>query len=429
MTGSNHPARPTGLLSRRNLLYGAGAAAVASTCGVLLARRCGHLRADDGNVQVFKRAAPSDAVWQKWQERGWVREARHYFTLGRNVQCHLCPNECLFEPGDRSHCRNKIYKDGKLYTLAYGNPCALHIDPIEKKPLFHFYPGAKAFSLATSGCNFRCLNCQNWEISQITPEEAKDTTQPALRLGPNATALGGRDVSRLSVFPEDVADLARAAHCEAIAYTYSEPISYYEYMLDCAKSARQQGIKNAFITNGYIKRDPLLELAKYIDAANVNLKCFDETTHRRLNQGRVAPVLETLRTLKEQQVWFEVTHLVIPTYTDDFEVMRRMCGWLVQHLGAEQPLHLSRFQPKYKLNHLPATPISTLVRAREVARAEGLKHVYIGNAADVDDGENTYCAGCGKLLVARHVYETKLVGLSSGACSDCGKRLAGVFRG
>lgn len=427
MTNPDHSTSSKDMIGRRRWLYGGGAAVVASTCGAMLAQRCWHHLENERNAEVFKGAAPTGELWQKWQSRGWAREARHYFSLGRNLQCHLCPNECLFEPGDRSHCRNKVHKDGKLYTLAYGNPCALHIDPIEKKPLFHFLPGIKALSLAASGCNFRCLNCQNWEISQITPEESKDVSREALRLVPNSVPLGSADVARLSVFPEDAVRLAQAMHCNAIAYTYSEPISYFEYMFDCAQLAQKHGLRNLWITNGYIKREPLLELAKYIDAANVNLKCFDEQVHRRLNQGSVAPVLETLRTLQERHVWFEVTHLVIPTYTDNMDVIRRMCHWLVQYLGPEQPLHLSRFSPKYRLNHLPATPLSILQRAREVARAEGLKHVYIGNASEIEDSEDTHCAGCGKLLIVRHVYDTKLVGLNRGACSGCGKQLAGVF--
>jgi pyruvate formate lyase activating enzyme len=415
-------------VSRRGLLQG-GTAALAAATGIGLGvRHCRHVSDETEPATVFPGDAPTGEVWELWKRRGWVREARHYLTLGKNIQCHLCPNECLLAPEDRSHCRNKVHKEGKLYTLAYANPCSMHVDPIEKKPLFHFLPGARAFSLATAGCNFRCLNCQNWEISQKRPEETKQAEGPELRLHPQQLReLGPQEISRFTLTPEDAVLLAQATGCRTIAYTYSEPIAYFEYLLDTARVAHQRGIKNLWITNGYLKREPLVELCQVVHAANVNLKSFSQEIHRRLNQGKLRPVLDTLRTLKERGVWFEVTNLVVPTYTDDLEMIRRMCGWMVKELGPEQPLHLSRFHPEYKLDHLPPTPVNVLVEAREVARAEGLKHVYLGNLRGVPGAETTLCPNCGRALVERAGFRVEAMALDGGRCRFCQARVAGVW--
>ena len=319
-----------------------------------------------GSTGVFPHDAPSGKLWELWQKQGWAQEARHYLKLGRNIQCKLCPNECLLEPEDRSHCRNRVHKDGKLYTLAYADPCTLHIDPIEKKPLLHFLPGTTAFSLATAGCCLRCLNCQNWDISQRKPEETKDPRGEPLRLtAEQLKSLTANDADRLTVLPEDVVHAAEYFRCPSIAYTYSEPIVWFEYMMDTAKAARAKGIKNCWITCGNIQEEPLVELCKVTDAANVNLKSFDETIYRDLNTGKLQPVLDTLKTLKREGVWFEVTHLVVPTYTDKPPMIRRMCDWLLANLGPDYPLHFSRFHPAHKLTHLPPTPVDTLLEVRD----------------------------------------------------------------
>ena len=297
-----------------------------------------------------------------------MTEARHYLKLGRNVQCKMCPNECLLEPEDRSHCRVRVNKDGTLWTLAYGNPCAFHLDPIEKKPLFHFLPGTTAFSLATAGCVYRCLNCQNWDISQAKPDETKNPFGEPQRLDAAALdTLRRVDPERVSLFPKDVVALAERLGSDSIAYTYSEPIAWYEYMFDTARQAKAKRIKNLWITCGSINEEPLVELCGVIDAANVNLKGFDPEIYRQLNSGSLEPILNTLKTLKREGVWFEVTNLVVPTYTDDLDMIRRMCDWLVANLGPDYPLHFSRFHPEHKLMHLPPTPIDILLQAREAA--------------------------------------------------------------
>ncbi|HNQ90096.1 MAG TPA: AmmeMemoRadiSam system radical SAM enzyme [Verrucomicrobiota bacterium] len=380
------------------------------------------------SADIFPGDAPDDALWALWQQRGWAREALHYLKLGPNVQCKLCPNNCLLKPGDRSHCRNRINRNGTLYTLAYGNPCTFHVDPIEKKPLFHYLPGSRSFSVATAGCVFRCLNCQNWEISQRKPEETKDPRGPEFRLRPPLPAsLTRAQLQSLSLFPEDLAAVAEALACATVSYTYSEPTAFYEYTLESCRQVRARGLRNVLVTCGSIEERPLRELAPFVDAAHVDLKGFDEGIYQKLNSGRLEPVLRTLRVLRELGVWIEVIHLVVPTYTDAPDVFRRLAAWVAAHLGPDCPLHVSRFQPQHKLTHLPPTPLDTLLRARELARGEGLHHVYIGNVRGLPDAETTFCPKCHAALIERDVFAITRNRLRTGACPDCGTRIAGVW--
>ncbi len=382
----------------------------------------------EGAVAVFKNDAPKGELWELWKKRGWVREASHYLELGRNVKCQVCPNECVLEPEDRSHCRNKVNKDGKLYTLAYGNPCSFHVDPIEKKPLFHFLPATGVFSIATSGCSLRCLNCQNWEISQKKPEEIKDPHGQELKFDPERMDyLSREDLARLSMFPEDVVKLAELSRSRSIAYTYSEPTSFYEYMLDTARLARSKGIKNVWVTNGYIKRDALSDLCDSLDAANVDLKAFSKDIYRELNSGKLQPILDTLKLLKERNVWFEVTNLIVPTYTDKLDMIRRMCDWLVDNIGPDYPIHFSRFHPQHKLTHLPPTPVNVLTSARSIALKAGLRYPYIGNIRGVPEGETTFCPKCGKPVIERVVFFVRSNNIQNGKCRFCGTHIAGVW--
>ncbi|RMF54983.1 AmmeMemoRadiSam system radical SAM enzyme [Candidatus Woesearchaeota archaeon] len=346
---------------------------------------------------VFEGGAP-DELWK------WSREAYHYTKLGKNVQCNICPHQCILKEGDRSFCRDKVHMNGKLYTLAYGNPCAVHIDPIEKKPLFHFLPESKAFSIATAGCNFRCLNCQNWDISQFQPEETKN----------------------IDLMPEKVVDSALLKQCQSIAYTYSEPIAFYEYMYDTSKLAREKNIKNVWVTNGYINEEALRDLAKYLDAANVDLKSFENSIYNELNAGTLKPILNTFKVLKEEKVWFEITNLVIPSWTDDLDMIREMCSWLAENGYEDYPLHFSRFTPMYKLTHLPPTPISVLKDAREIAMDAGIKFVYIGNVPG-NKAESTYCPKCGRVVIGRRGYTITENNLENGSCKFCGEKIPGVW--
>jgi len=430
---------------RRLLAYGACAAGCAAAAGGAyygwhwlrrgegsswidsLKRTLGETLSAD-SADVFKGDAPRGELWEAWQRRGWVREARHYLKLGQNIHCKLCPNECRLAPEDRGHCRNRVNKEGVLYTLAYGNACSFNNDPIEKKPLYHFLPGTKVFSFAISGCGFRCLNCQNWDISQRKPEESKDPRGESFRLRPDTLRkLTAEDIDRLSLFPEDVVELAEYLGGPSIAYTYSEPTVWYEYMYDTAQLAHRKGLKNVWVTCGYIQEKPLRELARVIDAANVDLKSFSQEIYRTLNTGKLEPVLRCLKILKEEGVWFEVTNLVVPTYTDDLEMIRRMCRWMVDELGPDFPLHFSRFRPAHKLTNLPPTPASVLIEARRIARECGLHYVYIGNVHEVQDAGITSCPHCGKELIYRDGYFVVRNELQGGKCSSCGRAIAGVW--
>ena len=344
---------------------------------------------------IFKGDAPA----KPWK---WSIEAFHYTSSGRQVQCQVCPNRCTLSPGDRSICRSKVNIGGKLYSLAYGNPCSVNVDPIEKKPLNHFYPGTSILSIATTGCNFRCLNCQNWQISQKKPEEVRHT----------------------ELFPADVVKTAKGEKTPSIAFTYSEAITYYEYTHDTAKLAREAGLKNVLVSNGYINRGPLLQLAKYIDRANINLKSFDNSLYLSLNGGTLQPVLETFKILHQEEVWFEMTTLVVPTYVDDFEMIKRMCAWILEELGPDYPLHFLRFFPQYKLTRLPPTPIETLERFRDLALKEGIHYVYLGNVPG-HKGCHTYCHHCGQTLIERNGYILNQFNLDNGRCKFCNTSIPG----
>ncbi|HMA67427.1 MAG TPA: AmmeMemoRadiSam system radical SAM enzyme [Desulfosalsimonadaceae bacterium] len=358
----------------------------------------GKKRPSDISGTIF----PGDAPEKLWK---WSREAEFYEKLpdGR-VMCGICPNGCTLDTGDRSVCRSRVNMDGKLYTLAYGNPCAIHVDPIEKKPLFHFHPRSKALSIAATGCNFRCLNCQNWQISQAKPE-----------------AVRHRDL-----FPKAVVEKAGQYQARSIAYTYSEPTTFYEYMIDTADLARQQGLFNLWISNGYIRQKPLEKLCRVIDGANVNLKSFSDDLYHKLNGGRLQPVLDTFITLHRQGVHFEMTTLVVPGYVDDPEMIKSMCGWIVENLGQDHPLHFLRFFPRYKLDRLPPTPVSRLTEFRKLAMQEGIRYVYVGNVPG-HEGCHTYCHNCGRLLIRRAGFQIPEYHLEGSRCRFCGTAIPGVW--
>lgn len=334
----------------------------------------------------------------------WSKEALFYEVTPRGVKCLICPNECTLKLNELSDCRNRINKNDKLYTIAYGNPCAVHIDPIEKKPLLHFLPASKAFSIATAGCNLACLNCQNWTISQSSPTETDN----------------------YDLMPADLVANCIKSNCESIAYTYSEPITFFEYTYDSAKIAASKGIKNVLVSAGYINEEPLRYFLKYIDAANVDLKSFSESIYLKLNAGKLEPILNTLKIIKEAGVWLEITNLIVPGWTDDFGMIKEMCEWLRANELQDYPLHFSRFHPMYKLTQLPSTPVSTLEKAREIALAAGIKFVYIGNVPGKDYA-NTYCPKCKKLLVERMGYQITQNHITGGKCKYCSEIIPGVW--
>ena len=322
------------------------------------------------------------------------------------VRCVLCPRRCILREGERGTCKVRVNMGGELRTLVYGKLLALRPDPIEKKPLFHVLPGSRALSLATVGCNLHCTFCQNWEISQAYPEKA----------------------AHRHFDPEQIVGLALRLGCHTIAYTYTEPTIFYEYMLDTAKLARKRGLRNLWITCGYINPEPLRELCKYLDAANVDLKGFSEAFYRKYCFGRLEPVLTTLKILKEEDVFFEITNLVIPGANDDPADIRRLCKWIVADLGPDTPLHFSRFFPKYKMSKGSPTPVNTLLQARDIAIEEGLRYVFIGNVY-VQGAEDTRCPKCGKLLVQRRGYTARAHAVDKGRCRYCGTPIPGIWPG
>jgi pyruvate formate lyase activating enzyme len=329
-----------------------------------------------------------------------------YFTPleGGEVQCDLCPRRCRVSKGKRGFCRVRENREGKYYSLVYGNPCAVHLDPIEKKPLFHVLPSTTSFSLATVGCNFQCKFCQNWEISQASPE----------------------DVYNYDVPPEMIVRKAKEAGARSIAYTYVEPTIFYEYMVDISKLVKGAGLLNVCHSNGFINPEPLRNLCKVMDAANIDLKGFTETFYRDLCSGELTPVLETLKTLRKERVHVEITNLVIPTQNDDLSGLKEMCVWIKKELGTDTPVHFSRFYPLYKLRSLPPTPVSTLEKARNVALSTGLEYVYIGNIPG-HEGEHTFCPKCKKMLIQRIGYMIGENHLKGGKCQYCGKPIPGIW--
>jgi pyruvate formate lyase activating enzyme len=325
-----------------------------------------------------------------------------------SVRCGVCAHRCLVRPGRIGICGVRENRDGRLVNLAYGAVVASHLDPIEKKPLFHVDPGSTAFSIATAGCPFHCTFCQNWEIAQ----------------GPRL----GLQLPTRPLPPEGVVAEALMLGAESVAYTYVEPTVFLEYALATGRLARAAGLRNVFITDGYATPEAVGLLASVLDAANVDLKSFDDAFYRKLCGARLAPVLESIVAMHRAGIWLELTTLIIPGRNDDDGQLRALTHWIVDTLGPETPWHVSRFFPAHRMLDTPATPIATLRRAADVGREAGLAHVYVGNAPELGL-EETFCVGCGRLLIERHGYRTRSHVLPGGACPDCGRALAGLGLG
>lgn len=333
-----------------------------------------------------------------------IRQAQWWRTVCAGVQCTLCPFYCFLPEGMRGICRVRMNMGGQLVTLVYGQPVSVHVDPIEKKPVYHMLPGSEIFSISTVGCNLRCHFCQNWEISQAYPEQAKGTL-----LGPQ----------------EVVAEAIRSG-CKSIAYTYGEPVVFYEYVLDTAKLAKKKGLRNVLVSGGYITPEPLRELARFFDVIKIDLKGFNEKFYRQVVGGELRFVLNTLLELKKTGVLTEVVNLVVPALNDNMNEIKRMCEWIYTNLGPDTPLFFSRFMPQYKLTNLPPTPIETLEEARETALKTGLHYVYLGNMPG-HPGENTYCPQCKRIIIQRRGYAVLDYHLRGTQCAFCGKHIPGIW--
>lgn len=330
-------------------------------------------------------------------------EAMYYEELaGKRVQCNLCPNRCILENKQIGLCKVRQNIEGKLYSLVYGRPVTVHVDPIEKKPLFHFLPGSQAYSLATVGCNLACQHCQNWDISQAFPDQ----------------------VDAYDMTPRQIVADAINKQTPVIAFTYNEPIIFYEYMLDIAKLARENKLKTVMISGGYINKEPLLNLLPYLDGIKIDLKGFTDDFYLRITNGRLQPVLDTIKTIARADKHLEIVYLLIPGENDSDKEIADMSQWAKTNVGDDAIIHFSRFYPQYKMTNKPPTPISTIEKAREIALAAGLKYVYTGNI-DLPEAESTYCAD-GTIGIERRGYFIIKNTLVRGECAD-GTIIPGVW--
>jgi len=336
-----------------------------------------------------------------------MHEAMLYEKIaGTRVRCHLCAHHCVISEGKKGVCRVRENRRGFLYTLVYGRTISQNVDPVEKKPLYHFYPGSLAYSIATPGCNFRCQWCQNWQISQMPRER---------------DLIAGREAS-----PEQIVARTLDTGCRNISYTYTEPTVFFEYAYHIALLASLDGLANIFVTNGYMSKAMLESFHPYLDAANVDLKAFRKETYLRYVGAGLQPVLDNLKLMKRLGIWLEVTTLVIPDLNDDPAELRDAARFIARELGADTPWHISRFFPGYKMTDRPPTPIETLHKAREIGLEEGLRYVYLGNVAEES---NTICHHCGRILIRREGYWIAENHIREGACPACGTPVAGVWAG
>jgi len=334
-----------------------------------------------------------------------AHEASWYKKLeGTKVECELCPQGCSVADLERGTCGVRENRAGTYVTLVHSLACSVHVDPVEKKPLFHVLPGEQAFSFAAAGCNVECKFCQNWEISQFRPEQVRNIYLP----------------------PQSLAEAAKRSGAKLTAATYSEPVVFWEYVRDVAVAANQAGLRPTVVSNGYIKEKPLKDVLPLLAAIKVDLKSFRETFYQEQVRGHLEPVLKSLELIRASGTWLEIVVLLVPTLNDSAEEVRDLSRWVKAHLGAEVPVHFTRFHPTYRLTNLPPTPVATLERAWQVARAEGLEYVYLGNVPG-HPGENTVCPRCQRVLVKRVGYLIESNNLKDGKCPDCGRGIPGVW--
>ena len=332
-------------------------------------------------------------------------EARYYKKLPeKEIECDLCPRFCRLGDKERGYCGVRENMGGTYYTLVYGKACAINIDPIEKKPFFHFLPKSNTLSLATAGCNVNCKFCQNWEISQVRPEQVRHYDFPPLQ----------------------VAAYAQKNRCPVIAYTYSEPVVFYEYMYDASVEARKIAIKNVVVTGGHINPEPLQELTKVVDGIKIDLKAFNQRFYTNYVRGEFQPVLEAIKIVFKSKVWLEIVYLVIPSLNDSTNEIRKMSRWIMKEVGPDVPLHFSRFYPMYLIKNLPQTPLSTLEKAQNIALQEGLHYVYIGNIPG-HKGENTFCPRCKNIVIKRIGFKIRKIELNRGLCKFCNHPIPGIW--
>jgi pyruvate formate lyase activating enzyme len=326
------------------------------------------------------------------------KEAILYEKIGKSINCKVCERRCLISNGKKGFCDMRENVEGTLFSLNYAAASSVAVDPIEKKPLFHFYPGSSVLSLGSVGCNFRCKHCQNWNISQAVLE----------------------DISLRKIIPEDAIKLAKDYNCKSIAWTYNEPTMWLEYTIDSAKLAKKEDLKTVYVTNGYMTEESLNLLGPYLDAANVDLKGMSEQFYKELCDARMQPVLDSIKRIYDKKIHLEITNLMIPGYNDSEKNIKALVNFMVNEIGVEVPLHFTRFFPYYELNNIPPTAVVDLEKAYNIAKDAGMKYVYIGNVPS-GTGENTYCYGCGEILIKREGYQVMVDSLKKDKkCPKCG---------
>jgi pyruvate formate lyase activating enzyme len=378
-------------LTRREFMHecalkAAGACALAAGCAAIAG--CGATPA----------LAARDDEW-------YLRRALFYKRLTKQrVKCELCPRECEVGDMERGYCGVRENRRGEYYTVVYGRACTTQIDPIEKKPLFHCLPGSLIYSFATAGCNMECKNCQNWQISQSRPEQ----------------------LEQVRLLPADMVAQARGRGLRLIAGTYSDPIVFYEYLEDVAREGNKHGVRTIAITAGYINPEPMKRLCAELGAIKIDLKSMRDDFYRKNCSAHVTPVLDAIVAAKETGIWLEIVYLVIPTLNDSDAEIKELARWTKTHVGPDVPLHFSRFHPTYRLTNLPPTPVETLTRCRDLAMAQGLRYVYVGNVPG-HPGESTYCPRCKRVVIEREMYTIRQNNLRAGKCKFCGQTVPGVW--
>lgn len=341
----------------------------------------------------------------KQSKEYFVKPARFYQKLGGGViECHLCPRECRVEKGERGYCGVRENRDGEYFTLVHSRVCAANVDPIEKKPFFHYLPGSTAFSIATAGCNINCKFCQNWNISQAKPEE----------------------LNNIKLTPDECVSFAKNNNCKSIAYTYSEPTVFYEYMSDCANAGKAAGVRSVVVSNGYIQKEPIEALLPLVDAYKIDLKAITQQYYNDICGGELNRILDTLLTIKSDGKWLEIVYLMVPSLNDSKDDLTKLADWIMTNLGSDVPIHFTRFHPEYLLKNLPMTPLESLERAFNICREKGINYVYIGNVYG-HQGESTYCHNCNNILIKRQGLQVVKNVLDKGKCPYCQSLIPGIW--
>ncbi len=392
------------MISRRDFLTNcARLAPIIGGAGIVLSDPFWQGLLSGGDLGVALAGNSADAIDALLQS---APRARYWTSLHKDnaVRCFLCPHNCIIGNGERGKCRARVNVQGGLRSLVYGRPVSIHVDPIEKKPFYHFLPGAEAYSLATAGCPLQCKCCQNWEISQARPE----------------------DYQIPYTSPEKIARSASAGKARVVAFTYNEPTVFAEYMLDIARDAKKQGLRSALISCGFVNQAPLAEMCKALDAIKIDLKGYSEDFYRSVCGAELKPVLAGIKQIAKSRAHLEIVNLVVPTLNDSDKMLQDLIDWVLGECGPDVPLHFSRFHPAYRMLNLPPTPVATLERARDMALSRGIHFPYVGNVPS-HPGDNTYCPSCKKALIQRQGFFVTEMNIKSGRCKFCSRKIAGVW--